>query len=32
MRLRNVKNALDILNDSKYFIKDNYQGKWSNLF
>ena len=32
MRLRNVKNALDILNDSKYFIKDNYQGKWANLF
>ena len=32
MRLRNVKNALDILNDSKYFIKDNYQGKWSSLF
>ncbi len=32
MRLRNVKNAGDILNDSKYFIKDNYQGNWSKFF
>ena len=32
MRLRNVKNAIDILNDSKYFIKDNYLGKWADFF
>ena len=32
MRLRNVKNARDILNDSKYFIKDNYCGKWNSIF
>ena len=32
MRLRNVKNALDILNNSKYFINNNYQGKWAKFF
>ena len=30
MRLRNVKNALDILNKSPYFIKENHQKEWQN--
>ncbi len=34
MRLRNVKNAHEILENSKYFIKDykNYKGKFNELF
>ncbi len=34
MRLRNVKNAYEIINKSKYFVSnpENYKGKWSSLF
>lgn len=34
MRLRNVKNAIDIVNNSPYVIKDekNYKGKFNKLF
>lgn len=34
MRLRNVKNKEDILNNCSYLIKnpESYKGKWSNLF
>ncbi len=34
MRLRNVKNKEDILNNCPYLIKnpESYKGKWSNLF
>lgn len=34
MRQRNVKNKLDIINNSNYFIKnpDNYKGSWNKLF
>ena len=32
MRLRNVKNALDILNKSPYFIKENHQKEWQKFF
>lgn len=34
MRLRNVKNKEEILNNSKFLVKDpyNYCGKWSELF
>lgn len=34
MRLRNVKNKEEIMNNSKYLVKDyfNYKGKWNELF
>ncbi len=34
MRLRNVKNKEEIMNNSKYLIKNyyDYRGKWNNLF
>lgn len=34
MRLRNIKNKEDILNNSKYLVKDieNYKGKWKSYF
>lgn len=34
MRIRNIKNAQEIIDGSKYIVKDpkNYQGKWSLLF
>lgn len=34
MRLRNVKNASEILNSSKYFVSspEKYRGKWNTLF
>ena len=32
MSLRNVKNALDILNKSPYFIKENHQKEWQKFF
>ncbi len=32
MRLRNVKNALETLNNSKYFIQTNNQNKWQEYF
>ena len=32
MRLRNVKNALETLNNSPYFVKSNNRGKWNTYF
>mgnify|MGYP003290614501 CR=1 FL=1 len=34
MRLRNIKNAHDIISESKYFITtpENYKGNWNSLF
>ena len=34
MRLRNVKNKAEIMNDSNYLVKDNFswKGKWKKLF
>ena len=34
MRLRNVKNAKDIINNSKYIVLNpyDYKGKWNSLF
>ena len=34
MRLRNVKNKEEILNNSKFLVKDylNHSGKWNKLF
>ena len=32
MRLRNVKNKEEIMNNSTYLVQDNYRGKWKDYF
>ena len=32
MRIRNLKNADELISNSSYIIKDNYKGKWQDLF
>ena len=32
MRLSNVKNKEEIMNNSTYLVQDNYRGKWKDYF
>ena len=32
MRLRNVKNKEEIMNNSSYLVKDNFKGRWRDYF